>query len=125
MSSNHHHNTSIDAYQRRRQLRRDLRLADPSAAAQLDGQDRAYFRHIYVKRAERKVREMLGALAANPRLPQATRAYLTHLVELGHTGHIQPRFLQAILNIETQGEGSEEREREVEDMFAEESTMME
>jgi hypothetical protein len=29
-----------------------------------------------------------------------------------------------ILNIETQGEGSEEREREVE-MFAEESTMME
>jgi hypothetical protein len=68
---------------------------------------------------------MLGALAANPRLPQAKRNYLTHLVELGHTEHIQPRFLQAILNIETQGEGNEEREQEVEDMFAEESTMME
>ncbi len=125
MSHNSHYTTSSDAYQRRKQLRRELRLADPSAAAHLDGDDRAYFRHIYVKRAERKVREMLGALAANPRLPQATRAYLTHLVELGHTEHIQPRFLQAILNIETQGEGSEEREREVEDMFAEESTIME
>ncbi len=67
---------------------------------------------------------MLGALAANPRLPQATRAYLAHLIALDRTENIQPSFLQAILNIETQGEGSEEREQEVEEMFAEESTMM-
>ena len=113
-----------ETYLRRKQARSDLRLSDASTAASLDGEDRAYFRHIYVKRAERKVREMLGALAANPRLPQATRAYLAHLVALGRTENIQPRFLQAILNIETQGEGTEEREQEVEEMFAEESTMM-
>jgi hypothetical protein len=33
--------------------------------------------------------------------------------------------LQAILNIETRGEGSEEREREVEEMLAEEGARME
>jgi hypothetical protein len=46
MSHNNHYNTNNDAYQRRKKARLDLRLADPSAAAHLDGDDRAYFRHI-------------------------------------------------------------------------------
>ncbi len=101
-----------------------LRLSNPAEARQLDEQDRVYFRHTYLKRAERRVREQLASLASNPRLPLVTKAYAAHLLSLRPLKHVQPRFLQTILNIETQGEGREEREREVEEMFAEESTMM-
>ncbi len=40
-----------ETYLRRKQAQSDLRLSDTSTAASLDGEDRAYFRHIYVKRA--------------------------------------------------------------------------
>jgi hypothetical protein len=119
MSHNGHYSTSNDSYQRRKVARRDLRLSNPAEARQLDEQDRDYFRHTYLKRAERRVREQLASLASNPRLPLVTKAYAAHLLSLGPLEHIQPCFLQTILNIETQGEGSEEREREVEAMFAE------
>ena len=125
MSHISHYNTSNDSYQRRKVARRELRLSNPVEARQLDEEDRVYFRHTYLKRAERRVREQLASLASNPRLPLVTKEYAAHLLKLGPLEHIQPRFLQTILNIETRGEGSEEREREVEDMFVEESTMME
>ena len=58
--------------------------------------------------------------ATTPQTATLTSAANRHVAHV----HIQPRFLQTILDIETQGEGSEEMEREVVDMFAEESTMI-
>jgi len=114
----------IDSYQRRRLARHDLRLTDPRRAQELDGEDRAYFRHTYLKRAERRLREVMAAMASNKRLPDVVRAYVAHLQAKDSTERIQLRFLQAIQAMEV-GDGDEEREGEVEDMFfgAEESSL--
>ena len=95
MSHNSHYSTSNDSYQRRKVARRELRLSNPAEARQLDEQDRVYFRHTYLKRAERRrVREQLASLASNPRLPLVTKEYAAHHLKLGPLEHIQPRFLR-------------------------------